>query len=47
MQFHVHWDLNRLRENAPTPVILSAAKDLALRIFKNSARFFVACGSSE
>jgi hypothetical protein len=28
-------------------VILSEAKNLALRIFTNGARFFVACGSSE
>jgi hypothetical protein len=31
----------------PFGVILSAAKDLALRIFMNNARFFVASGFSE
>jgi hypothetical protein len=34
-------------EKRSIAVILSEAKDLALRIFMNNARFFVACGSSE
>ncbi|MGA2984391.1 MAG: hypothetical protein ABSG32_11265 [Terriglobia bacterium] len=31
-------------EKRSQAVILSVAKDLALRIFMNNARFFVACG---
>jgi hypothetical protein len=37
----------RFAEKRSDAVILAAAKDLALRIFMNNARFFIACGSSE
>jgi hypothetical protein len=34
-------------KNLALPLRVNCAKDLALRVFMNYARFFVACGSSE